>query len=86
MMTERGMPSQLQQKLIAGELKMNFGGNNIKHKSSFGVDGAQLNPKKGVPAVHIRQTKNERQDFAISQKINKASLPAASYKASRRSN
>lgn len=46
MMTERGMPAQLQQTLVKGEPTMNFGSNTAKFKSGFGVDGSQLNPKK----------------------------------------
>ena len=48
MMTERGMPTQLAHKLEKGEPTMNFGGNTAKFKSGFGVDGSQLNPKKGI--------------------------------------
>ena len=57
MMTERGMPSQLQSKLVKGEPVMNFGTNTAKFKSGFGVEGSSLNPKKGVTG---------KQDFAAS--------------------
>lgn len=53
MMTERGMPTQLSQKLTQGEPKMNFGTNTAKFKSGFGVDGSQLNPKKGLTASTV---------------------------------
>lgn len=48
MMTERGMPSQLQTTLVKGEPSMNFGSNTAKFRSGFGVDGSQLLPKKGI--------------------------------------
>ena len=48
------MPSQLHQKLTQGEPKMNFSSNTGKHsKSGFGVDGSQLNPKKGITAANV---------------------------------
>ena len=40
MITERGMPAQLQQTLISGEPKMNFASNHDKYKSGFGKDGS----------------------------------------------
>lgn len=55
---------------------MNFGSNTAKFKSGFGVEGSQLNPKKGITG------KTEKPDFAASQKINKASLPT-SYRQTR---
>ena len=48
---------------------MNFGGNTAKFKSGFGVDGSQLNPKKGVTAATVT-TSGSKPDFAASQKIN----------------
>lgn len=64
MMTERGMPSQLQEKLTKGEPKMNFGSNTAKFKSGFGVEGSKLNPKKGITAHTVSGSKT--QDFAVS--------------------
>ena len=81
MMTERGMPSQMQEKLTKGEPKMNFGSNTAKFKSGFGVEGSKLNPKKGITAHTVSGSKS--QEYAVSQKINKSELPSQ-YKSSRR--
>jgi hypothetical protein len=49
---------------------MSFGSNTNKHKSGFGVDGSQINPKD--------PNKNKKPDFAASQKIDKAQLQVKS--------
>ena len=61
MATERGMPNQLQQRLVQGEPKMYFGSNTDKYKSVFGTEGSQINPRA-------------QKDFSASQKINKTYL------------
>jgi len=45
LMTERGVPSQLREKIGKPEPSMNFGSNTNKFKSGFGKDGSQFNPK-----------------------------------------
>ena len=61
MMTERGIPSQMQAKIGKPEPVMAFGKHTNKFQSGFGADGSQINSKKGQ-----KQTK---QDFAASQKL-----------------
>jgi hypothetical protein len=62
---------------------MNYGTNTAKFKSGFGVDGSQLNPKKGVTAATVSNKTGERTDLGASQRINKSALPST-HKASKR--
>ena len=45
LMTERGMPATLRASIGKPEPVMSFGSNTDKHKSAFGTDGSQINPK-----------------------------------------
>jgi hypothetical protein len=63
-MTERGMPSQMQASIGKPEPSMNFGSNNDKHKSGFGKDGSQINPKDN--------NRNKTIDLGTSQRLDKS--------------
>ena len=55
-MTERGIPSQMKAQLKSPP-QMNNSQNSSKFKSAFGIDGSQLNPKKGITAGSLNQSK-----------------------------
>jgi hypothetical protein len=63
MMTERGIPAQMQAKIGKPEPVMAFGRNTDKFKSGFGHEGSQI--KRGG----VKQNQTQQIDFAASQEI-----------------
>jgi len=68
-MTERGLPSQLMERVGKPEPTMNFYSDKSKFKSAFGVDGSQIRPKK----------KQRNTTFADSQIIDAQEIGRPSY-------